>query len=199
MFPWRRWHLICALVVLPLFLTGHFVFLFELTRETSIENMPGLGATPINLWLAPVFYLSSAFFLFSSVVVFHEGQSNIFNYVSPENLVYTLFRASCVGIVLLVAVLFFSGKALLVYPSLIVFGKEDVSEFLTLSHSFVLHLSLVVLSAFVLGVSLWKMILRSGFLKKVRSQRLFLWVGLLFGASLVLMDFGLLVKGGVIP
>lgn len=197
-FPWRRWHLISALVVMPVFLLGHFVFLTKLSQGISVDGFSGMGWLPLNVIMAPVFYGPALFFMFSSLVLFYEGQNNIFTFVTLENSVYTLFRASSVGIVLLILTTFFLQKNLLLLPTLMTFNAHDVADFVNLSVTFVIHVLLVMLAAFVLGVSLWKSVLRFGLLQKHHSQRLALYIGLLLALGLIGMELGLLIKGGIL-
>lgn len=197
-FPWRRWHFISALVVMPVFLLGHFVFLSKLGQGLSVDGFAGMGMLPLNVVMAPVFYGPALFFMFSSLVLFYEGQNNIFTFVTLENSVYTLFRASGVGIVLLILSTFFLQINLLLLPTLITFSARDVADFMNLSATFVIHVLLVILAAFVLGVSLWKGLLRFGFLHKQSTQRWALYIGLLLAFGLMGVELGLLIKGGVL-
>lgn len=197
-FPWRRWHVISALVVMPVFLVGHFAFLARLGQGFSVDGFAGMGMLPLNVIMAPVFYGPALFFMFSSLVLFYEGQSNIFTFVTLENTVYTLFRASGVGIVLLIIATFFLQKNLLLLPTLITLTTEDVAEFVNLSATFVIHVLLVILAAFVFGVSLWKVLLRFGLIRKRLTQRLALCIGLLLALGLMGVELGLLIKGGIL-
>lgn len=174
---WRRTHLFSAVVVPSAFLAGYFSFL----QNPSLTLF--------------FFYLPALFFMLSSLVFFYEGKSNFFTYPTLENIIYTLFRFGCVAVTWLFIALVVVKKSPFIFPSNDFFSTREATWFLSPWNSHVLYFGLSVVSAFVVGVGLWKIMMSFGLLATHHAQRVGLHVALLIFLVFVLAEVLFFLRG----
>lgn len=167
---WRRLHLFSAVLALSAFLVGYFL----LRQDFSLSLV--------------FFYGPAVFFMPSSLVFFHVGQSNFFNYPSLQNITYTLFRFACVGVTVFFVVLALIKKSPLIFPQDSFFALSRADLLLRLWSPSLLYLGLSVLSAFVVAVGAWKILMSFGLLSSHRAQNVALKAALILFGFFILFE-----------